>query len=204
MLEFEVDEKKLLQRIQGRRVCLSNGRSYHVEFNPPKVEGIDDETGEPLIWREDDRPASFIERMKVYHESTIPILNYYRSLGKLKTLDATASIAEVQEQIKDVLRSSRPRAPDEADTEVQATPSKSREQIQNSSSTSGSLQLDVSSVYVTELFDKVEDQVKSERQEVEERKRNVSRKKRVKNYVNDLFAEIENLVPFQDPSEESG
>jgi adenylate kinase len=68
----------LIERIEGRRVHLPSGRSYHVKFNPPKVAGVDDVTGEPLIQRKDDNAEVLKKRMTAYHGQTSPILNYYQ------------------------------------------------------------------------------------------------------------------------------
>lgn len=95
VLEFKVDEEVLLERIEGRRIHTASGRSYHLKFNPPQVEGLDDVTGEPLIHRKDDTKEAFEKRMASYHGSTEPILDYYRDAGVLATVDATMSIADV-------------------------------------------------------------------------------------------------------------
>ena len=95
VLEFQVDEAVLLERIEGRRIHQPSGRSYHLKFNPPKVDGLDDVTGEPLIHRKDDTKQALDKRMKAYHENTMPILDYYNDRGVLLTLDATAPINEV-------------------------------------------------------------------------------------------------------------
>lgn len=92
VLEFQVDEEKLLERIEGRRIHLASGRSYHLKFNPPQIDGVDDVTGEPLIHRKDDTKEALSKRMNAYHENTMPILDYYRDRGNLETLNATAAI----------------------------------------------------------------------------------------------------------------
>ena len=99
VLEFKVDEDILVERIEGRRIHAESGRSYHVKFNPPKVEGKDDITGEPLIQRKDDTKEALVSRMASYNKSTAPILDYYRSKGNLFTLNATAPIKECESQI---------------------------------------------------------------------------------------------------------
>ena len=76
-LEFHVNDDILIERIEGRRVHPPSGRSYHVKFNPPKKEGVDDVTGEPLIQRKDDNAEVLKKRMSAYHQQTEPILNYY-------------------------------------------------------------------------------------------------------------------------------
>ena len=99
VLEFKVDEDKLAERVVGRRIHVASGRSYHVSFNPPKVEGKDDITGEPLIHRKDDTREALESRMANYHKLTAPILDYYRQKNVLATLNASASIGDVSAQI---------------------------------------------------------------------------------------------------------
>jgi adenylate kinase len=99
VLEFKVDDDILVERIEGRRVHVQSGRSYHVKFNPPRVEGLDDLTGEPLIQRKDDNAEVLCKRMGAYHTQTAPILDYYRKQNILKTIDAMASIDSVQQQL---------------------------------------------------------------------------------------------------------
>src|SRR5258705_6652802 len=77
VIEIEVADDEILRRMSGRRVHLASGRSYHVEFNPPKVEGKDDLTGEPLVQREDDREATVKKRLEVYRAQTRPLVDYY-------------------------------------------------------------------------------------------------------------------------------
>ena len=100
VLEFKVDEEVLLERIEGRRIHPASGRSYHLKFNPPKVDGLDDITGEPLIHRADDTREALNRRMVSYRESTTPILDFYDKRGILHTLNATAPIEEVSCQIE--------------------------------------------------------------------------------------------------------
>ena len=89
VIEFNVDEKLLEERIVGRRIHKASGRSYHLKFNPPKVEGKDDITGEPLMHRADDTAEALHKRMGEYHEKTSPILNYYKSQNKLTVINAS-------------------------------------------------------------------------------------------------------------------
>lgn len=86
-----------MERIEGRRVHPASGRSYHVKFNPPKKEGVDDITGEPLIQRKDDNAEVLRNRMKAYHTQTSPILNYYEQKSILSKIDAMAEIDKVQQ-----------------------------------------------------------------------------------------------------------
>jgi adenylate kinase len=77
VLEIDVDDSVILERMSGRRVHLASGRTYHVKFNPPKVEGKDDVTGEDLIQREDDKEATVKNRLEIYHAQTKPLIEYY-------------------------------------------------------------------------------------------------------------------------------
>jgi adenylate kinase len=77
VVEIDVDDSEIIKRMSGRRVHLASGRTYHVVFNPPKVEGKDDETGEALIQRDDDQEATVRERLNVYHDQTEPLIAYY-------------------------------------------------------------------------------------------------------------------------------
>ncbi|MBI2754305.1 MAG: adenylate kinase [Betaproteobacteria bacterium] len=77
VLEIDVPDAEIIARMSGRRVHLASGRTYHVRFNPPKTEGRDDATGEPLIQREDDREETVRKRLAVYHAQTQPLVEYY-------------------------------------------------------------------------------------------------------------------------------
>jgi adenylate kinase len=77
VVEIDVDDNEIIKRMSGRRVHLASGRTYHVVFNPPKEEGKDDETGEPLIQRDDDKEETVRERLSVYHDQTEPLIDYY-------------------------------------------------------------------------------------------------------------------------------
>ena len=77
VLEIAVPDDDIIERMSGRRVHLSSGRTYHVRFNPPKREGVDDLTGEPLIQRDDDQEATVRKRLEVYHAQTSVLIEYY-------------------------------------------------------------------------------------------------------------------------------
>ncbi len=79
VVEIEVADSAIIKRMSGRRVHLSSGRSYHLEFNPPKVEGKDDVTGEELVQRPDDVEDTVIKRLVVYHDQTQPLVEYYNA-----------------------------------------------------------------------------------------------------------------------------
>ena len=106
VLAFDVPDEKLVERISGRRVHPASGRSYHIVFNPPKEEGKDDVTGEPLIQRKDDNPEVLQKRLNEYHNKTAPIIDYYGKQGLVKTIQADAPIENVWTQITSALGSS--------------------------------------------------------------------------------------------------
>lgn len=109
VLEFDVPDEIIVDRMSGRRVHPGSGRVYHVEHNPPKVEGKDDETGEDLVVRPDDQEQTVRKRLSVYHEQTEPLVEYYQKLsGEGKTeyhkIDGTQPVERVSEQLGDLLR----------------------------------------------------------------------------------------------------
>jgi adenylate kinase len=77
VLEIDVPDEEIITRMSGRRVHPASGRSYHVKFNPPKVEGRDDQTGEPLVQRDDDKEQTVRKRLEVYRAQTRPLVDYY-------------------------------------------------------------------------------------------------------------------------------
>ena len=77
VLEIDVPDSAIVERMSGRRVHVASGRTYHVTFNPPKVSGKDDVTGEPLIQRDDDKEDTVLKRLSVYHAQTRPLVDYY-------------------------------------------------------------------------------------------------------------------------------
>lgn len=97
VVNFSLSEESVVKRLSGRRMCVSTGKIYHIIYNPPKVEGKDDETGEPLIQRDDDKEDAIRNRLKVYQESTEPLITYYRDKGLLRTIDASATPDAVAE-----------------------------------------------------------------------------------------------------------
>ncbi|HIE39981.1 MAG TPA: adenylate kinase [Thiomicrorhabdus sp.] len=82
VIEIDVPDSEIVNRMAGRRAHLASGRTYHLKYNPPKVEGKDDETGEPLVQREDDKPEVVTERLEVYHKQTAPLIEYYQKFSK--------------------------------------------------------------------------------------------------------------------------
>ncbi len=77
VVEIDVEDAEIIKRMSGRRVHLASGRTYHVTFNPPKAQGKDDATGEPLIQRDDDREEIVKKRLEIYHTQTSPLVDYY-------------------------------------------------------------------------------------------------------------------------------
>jgi len=106
VLEIDVPNDEIVRRLSGRRVHLDSGRVYHVEFNPPAQEGLDDETGEPLIQRDDDTEETVRKRLSLYHEQTLPLVSFYTEMeknsGAVKfiKINGTASIEVIVADIK--------------------------------------------------------------------------------------------------------
>ena len=95
VINFVLDEEEIVRRLSGRRLCKSTGRIYHIVSNPPKKEGIDDETGEPLIQRDDDKPEAIRHRLEVYRKDTAPLIDFYRKRNLIADIDASVSPEEV-------------------------------------------------------------------------------------------------------------
>lgn len=106
VIEIHVEDQTIVDRMSGRRVHPSSGRNYHVDFNPPEKKGFDNETGEPLIQREDDKPETVLKRLNVYHEQTKPLTDFYTILsdkGVLKffKINGSNSVNEVFQDISE-------------------------------------------------------------------------------------------------------
>ncbi len=97
VINFVLSEEEIIKRLSGRRMCPSTGRTYHILFNPPKVEGIDDETGEPLIQRDDDKPEAIRHRLELYNEATAPLIDYYKAKGVVLDLICTNDPKETED-----------------------------------------------------------------------------------------------------------
>ena len=105
VIEIVVEDDVIVNRMSGRRVHPGSGRNYHIDYNPPKIEGIDDESGEALIQREDDKPETVLKRLDVYHEQTEPLTNFYKEISTRSELvyfsvDGSKSVNEVFANIK--------------------------------------------------------------------------------------------------------
>ena len=103
VLQIDVPDAEIVERMSGRRVHLASGRTYHVTFNPPKVEGRDDITGEPLIQRDDDSRETVLKRLEVYHAQTQPLLAFYTTWAasgepaapKVRTISGVGSVDDI-------------------------------------------------------------------------------------------------------------
>ncbi|MGE0625463.1 MAG: adenylate kinase [Pseudomonadales bacterium] len=109
VLEITVPDEEIIRRMSGRRVHPGSGRTYHVIYNPPQREGLDDETGEPLIQRDDDREETVRERLAVYREQTAPLVGYYSEKAdgdKLRyvTVNGLGKVENIQRDILAALR----------------------------------------------------------------------------------------------------
>ena len=108
VIEIQVDEEAVVRRIGGRRFHLASGRSYHVEFNPPKVANRDDKTGEELVQRDDDNEETVRARLKTYAEQTAPLSDHYRKQNLLKTIDGMGNPEEVYQRLRESLMEFKP------------------------------------------------------------------------------------------------
>jgi adenylate kinase len=99
VLLFDADRGTLVKRLSARWTNPRTGRTYNTVTNPPKVAGVDDDDGGPLVQREDDRPETVAKRLEVFDEQTRPLVDYYRRTGKLVTIDALRSVEAVAEEI---------------------------------------------------------------------------------------------------------
>jgi len=107
VVELRVDDEEIVKRISGRRVHPHSGRVYHLEYNPPQQEGVDDVTGEPLVQRDDDREETVRERLNVYHAQTKPLVEYYSSWARqddpqapqYHSIEGVGSVEEIRDRI---------------------------------------------------------------------------------------------------------
>ena len=105
VLEIAVSDEEIINRLSGRRVHPGSGRIYHVEYNPPKQAGVDDQTGEALIQRDDDSEQTVRNRLGVYHDQTRPLVNFYRELEGVEyhQLDGVGAVNDITRHIMSVL-----------------------------------------------------------------------------------------------------
>ena len=106
-LLVDVPDEEVVRRLSGRRVCVKAGHNYHVDFDPPKNEGICDQDGSRLVQRDDDKPEVVRNRLRVYHERTEPLIDYYDEQGVMRRIDGTREPAEVHDHIRAVIATLR-------------------------------------------------------------------------------------------------
>ena len=111
VLEIDVDDEEIVKRLSGRRVHPDSGRIYHIDYNPPKVAGKDDETGDELIQRDDDKEVTVRKRLSVYQEQTKPLVDFYTDLQakdagvRVVTINGVAPVDEIKQQIAQLIAS---------------------------------------------------------------------------------------------------
>jgi adenylate kinase len=106
-LLIDVPDGELVRRLAGRRMCVKAGHNYHVEFDPPKHEGVCDQDGSRLIQRDDDTPEVIERRLAVYHDQTKPLVDYYDRQGLLRRIDGTRTPSEVHDHVRAVIATLR-------------------------------------------------------------------------------------------------
>ena len=102
-INVDVPDKNIVKRMSGRRACVACGATYHIEHIPPKKEGVCDKCGETLILRDDDKPETVLNRLKVYHDQTQPLIDFYTKKGVLKSVDGTVDMQDVFASIVAIL-----------------------------------------------------------------------------------------------------
>lgn len=102
-IDVDVPDENIVNRMGGRRACLSCGATYHVEFNPTKAEGVCDACGAQTVLRDDDKPETVQKRLTVYHDQTQPLIDYYKKQGILKSVDGTQPMEAVFDAIIGIL-----------------------------------------------------------------------------------------------------
>lgn len=107
VLLLDVPDEEVVRRLSGRRVCVKAGHNYHVEFDPPKHEGVCDQDGSRLIQRDDDQPEVVRNRLEVYHSKTSPVVGYYDDQGLLRRIDGTRDQTDVHDHIRAVIATLR-------------------------------------------------------------------------------------------------
>ena len=102
-INVDVPDENIVRRMSGRRACVTCGATYHIEHVPPKTEGVCDKCGSALILRDDDKPDTVLNRLKVYHDQTQPLIDFYNNEGILKEVDGTIDVKDVFEKIVKIL-----------------------------------------------------------------------------------------------------
>ena len=102
-IDVDVPDENIVNRMSGRRACLNCGATYHIVFNPTKTEGVCDACGNETVLRDDDKPETVQKRLTVYHDQTQPLIDYYRNMNILKSVDGTKPMDEVFSDIVAIL-----------------------------------------------------------------------------------------------------
>ncbi len=102
-IDVDVPDENIVKRMSGRRACLACGATFHIEHVPPKQEGICDRCGKELVLRDDDKAETVLNRLKVYHDQTQPLIEFYSAKGVLKTVDGTQPMEKVFDSIVAIL-----------------------------------------------------------------------------------------------------
>lgn len=102
-INVEVPDENIVNRMSGRRACVGCGATYHIKYNPTKVDGVCDACGEKLVLRDDDKPETVQKRLGVYHDQTQPLIDYYTKSGVLKEVDGTVDMEDVFQAIVEIL-----------------------------------------------------------------------------------------------------
>ena len=102
-IDVEVPDENIVNRMSGRRACVGCGATYHIKYNPTKVDGVCDACGEKLVLRDDDKPETVQKRLGVYHDQTQPLIDYYTKSGVLKEVDGTVDMEDVFQAIVEIL-----------------------------------------------------------------------------------------------------
>jgi len=112
VVEVDVPEEEIIERMSGRRVHLPSGRTYHLRFNPPKNEGVDDITGEPLVQRDDDKEETVRKRLEVYRQQTRPLVDYYSQWAasgdpqapRYRKISGVGTVEEIKARLFDAVK----------------------------------------------------------------------------------------------------
>ena len=110
VLEIAVNDNDIVRRMSGRRVHLASGRTYHIEFNPPRNANVDDETGEPLVQRDDDNEVTVRKRLEIYHSQTKPLIDFYRARiaagakTRFVSIDGFGTVDDIRQRVLAALK----------------------------------------------------------------------------------------------------
>ena len=108
VLEIDVADEEIIKRMSGRRMHPASGRTYHIDYNPPKQEGVDDDTGEPLIQRDDDKEETVRNRLEVFHDQTQPLIEFYKKQAgdgqcRFATVNGIGSVESITAQVLEAI-----------------------------------------------------------------------------------------------------